>query len=723
MRHRKDDGSVFTLAEVIRKAKAWETSASLNAHVIEAQKTAEQVNFTAKNERSRSRTEPEASASGSASQSRRGCGFCGGDNHSRRLCPASKPGVVCYHCFGRNHFASVCRSSKNRYKSQWVSSCGRPDAKGGKSSHIAHAVELESSCEDRDAVGGAQYALSLDYVNQAVHAVSNNPKKVFVTLALSLHSKRFTDVTFQVDTVATCNTIPYDLFRRLATDCDLRKSSSTLVSYAGESIKPRGKVDLICDTGTKRFDVLSFEVVNLPGKPALLGLSDSMRLSLISFDERRVHSASANSQAAEMYSMLSGGGPLTKEYILQRKKETFEGLGCLGQPVTLILDPHVKPVHAPVHRIPVGKREKVKEKLDEMVAAGKLTPVDEPTDWCSNMTVVEKVKPDGSVKLRLCLDPSQTLNKAVVIPKHTVPTLEEILPRLSAKKHKCFSIFDALDGFTQVPLDDKSSFYTTMQTPWGRYRWLRLPYGVSSAPEEFQRRIQEALDGLNGIANIADDILCFGLGDTWDEAEAEHDRHLLALLERAGQRNLKLNPSKIQFKLPKISFMGHEFTEQGVLPDPAKVEAISQMPQPRDKKALQRFLGMINYLSPFCPALSSIIHPLYNLTHNDVPFVWSAVHSTAFRQATELVSSAPCLAYFDLRKPITLQVDASETGLGGALLQPDSTGKLQPVAFMSCQLKLNEALWAQIEKEALAICAALCEVGPMAIRKKHHSPH
>ena len=70
-----------------------------------------------------------------------------------------------------------------------------------------------------------------------------------------------------------------------------------------------------------------------------------------------------------------------------------------------------------------------------MVAAGKLIPVDKPTDWCSNMRVVEKVQPDGSVKLRLCLDPSQTLNKAVVIPKHTVPTLEEILPRLSAKKN------------------------------------------------------------------------------------------------------------------------------------------------------------------------------------------------------------------------------------------------------------------------------------------------
>ena len=97
-------------------------------------------------------------------------------------------------------------------------------------------------------------------------------------MALSLHGKRFTDVAFQVDTAATCSTIPYDLLRRLARDCDL--CTSTLVSYAGESIKPSGKLDLICDTGTKRFDVLSFEVVNLPGKPALLGLSDSMRPSL-----------------------------------------------------------------------------------------------------------------------------------------------------------------------------------------------------------------------------------------------------------------------------------------------------------------------------------------------------------------------------------------------------------------------------------------------------------
>ena len=130
------------------------------------------------------------------------------------------------------------------------------------------------------------------------------------------------------------------------------------------------------------------------------------------------------------------------------------------------------------------------------------------------MPVVERVKLDGSMKVCLCLDPSQTINKAIQVPKYTVSTFDEIIPRRSSKHHKCFSILDALDGFTQVPIDDKFSILMSMQTPWGRYRWLRLPYGISSALEEFQSRIQEALGGLDGVVNIADDIFLLGLGDT-----------------------------------------------------------------------------------------------------------------------------------------------------------------------------------------------------------------
>ena len=128
--------------------------------------------------------------------------------------------------------------------------------------------------------------------------------------------------------------------------------------------------------------------------------------------------------------------------------------------MSFVLDPKVQPVHAPIHRIPVAKRERVKKKLDEMVKMKKLIKVEEPTDWCSNMTVVEKVRENGEVKTRICLDPSQTVNKAIIRPKYVIPTLQELLPELSKKAHKCFTIVDALDGFTQVQLDEQSSFAT-----------------------------------------------------------------------------------------------------------------------------------------------------------------------------------------------------------------------------------------------------------------------
>ena len=120
----------------------------------------------------------------------------------------------------------------------------------------------------------------------------------------------------------------------------------------------------------------------------------------------------------------------------------------------------------------------------------------------------------------------------------------------------------------------------------------------------------------------------FGLGDTQEEADLDHDNNLLAFLERAKARGLKLNPSKIQFKLDAISFMGHKITQDGISVDDAKVKAITELPRPDNKKAVQRFLGMVNYLNSFCPSLSTVIHPLHQIVKHDFAFNWSdaAIH-------------------------------------------------------------------------------------------------
>ena len=141
-------------------------------------------------------------------------------------------------------------------------------------------------------------------------------------------------------------------------------------------------------------------------------------------------------------------------------------------------------------------------------------------------------------KIRICLD-SKDLNKGIRRPKYQLPTLEEVLPKLS--KTKVFTTLDAKDGFYQITLDKRSSKLTTFWTPFGRYRYLRMPFGVNAAPEEFECKLQEHLSDLNGVDILRDDILVSGSGDTIEEANADHDANLTRLLQRAHKVNLKFN--------------------------------------------------------------------------------------------------------------------------------------------------------------------------------------
>ena len=217
-------------------------------------------------------------------------------------------------------------------------------------------------------------------------------------------------------------------------------------------------------------------------------------------------------------------------------------------------------------------------------------------------------------------------------------------------------------------------------------------------------RLKTALEGLDGIVCIADDILVFGEGNDYAVAERDHDRRFVALMERCHHKNIKLNPQKPQFKLKKVKFMGTILTDQGMKPDSDKVAAITQLPTPQDKPALLRFIGMVNYLSPFCANLNSEIQPLRMLTQEVVPFIWSDARDQAFNKAKQVIASVPVLAYYDLRKPVIFQTDASDYAVGGALPQPNNKGYLQPVAFTSSSMNPSEQRYSQIEKECLAMC-------------------
>ena len=192
-----------------------------------------------------------------------------------------------------------------------------------------------------------------------------------------------------------------------------------------------------------------------------------------------------------------------------------------------------------------------------------------PTDWISSMVVVAKPK-----KICTCLDP-QELNKVIQLPKYQMPTLEELLPKLC--KAKIFSTLDAKDGFFQISLDEASSKLTTFWTPFGRHRYLQMPFGVSLAPEEFESTLQEKQAGLEGVEVIRDDIIVMGFGETQEQAVRNHDENLLKLLERERKVNRRLNSKKMELRKPEVKFMGHIISKEGLKPDPAKVKAAEEI--------------------------------------------------------------------------------------------------------------------------------------------------
>ncbi|XP_035700303.1 uncharacterized protein K02A2.6-like [Branchiostoma floridae] len=318
-----------------------------------------------------------------------------------------------------------------------------------------------------------------------------------------------------------------------------------------------------------------------------------------------------------------------------------------------------------------------------------------PTPWVSSLVTVRK--PSG--KLRICIDP-RDLNEALKRSHYPAPTIEDIIPELS--KAKVFSVLDAKNGYWQVALDEESSVLTTFNTPSGRYKWKRLPFGIKSSPEEFQRRLDQTLEGLAGVKPVVDDILVWGEGETLAEATSDHDRNLRSLMQRCRERNLKLNPDKVKLREQEVPFHGHLITSQGLKLDPSKVTAITKMPRPTDAQGVQRLIGFVTYLAKFLPKLSDICEPLRKLTVKDSEFVWLDAHEKILETLKKMVSTAPVLKYYDKTEELTLQTDASSTGLGAAIMQNG-----QPVAYASRALTDSETRYAQIEKEMLSVVFGL----------------
>ncbi|KAK2704503.1 hypothetical protein QYM36_016785 [Artemia franciscana] len=277
---------------------------------------------------------------------------------------------------------------------------------------------------------------------------------------------------------------------------------------------------------------------------------------------------------------------------------------------------------------------------------------------------------------------------AIKRPHHPMPTFDEAVLKHSGAKY--FTKLDARHGYWSLELDEESSELTTFNTPYGQYKFKRMPFGLISAQDEFQRRMEEAFEGIRGFSVIVDDIIISG------RTNEEHDSNVHSALIRARKKCVKLNLQKCVFKSDSIPYSGHIISEAGIHPDPRKVQALKEMRIPSTKDELQTVLGMMNYLARYIPNLSSLNQPLRKLS-NQREFKWEEEHNSAFTNIKESICDS--LSFLDPTSGnIELQVDASNFGLGATILQNGKT-----VSFASRSLNRTEQNYSQIEKELYAI--------------------
>ncbi|CAB4011562.1 Transposon Ty3-I Gag-Pol poly [Paramuricea clavata] len=566
------------------------------------------------------------------------CNWCGHERHDRKVCPARS--VTCNKCKKKGHYQAVCQSKPSFSKS---------------------VNEVNKSLgEDQVLFLGEINGESNDSWTAQIGVNGHNTK-------LNGHNTKF-----KLDTGASVcvlsDSVPW------LEGITLEKPQQTLRGPGGSKLKVMGTFMATMKYRQSKVQELVYVIRNQPC--SLLSKKVCVQLGLVKLND--------------VGEVIQSPPDFRKEF-----PGLFEGLGKLKTEhhITLCDDATPFCLYNP-RKVPHPLIPKVEAELQSMLKQNVISPVTVPTEWCSGMVCVPK--PNG--KVRICVDLTQ-LNKAVKREIHPMPSVDESLSKLG--QGKVFSKLDANSGFWQVPLDEQSRLLTTFITPFGRFCFNRLPFGICSAPEIFQRTMSGILKGLDGTICQMDDVLIGG------KDQVQHDERVRAALRRVQDAGLTLN-EKCEFSKESIKFLAHVIDDLGIHIDPDKTTAIAKFPTPKNVTELQRFLGMVNHVGKFVPRLADLNEPLRQLLHKDAVWRWEIAHQTAFLRIKEVLMSSEVLARYDPRKETIVAADASAIGVGAVLIQIQEDGDRRPVYYASRTLSETEKRYAVIEKEALAATWA-CE--------------
>ena len=340
--------------------------------------------------------------------------------------------------------------------------------------------------------------------------------------------------------------------------------------------------------------------------------------------------------------------------------------------------------------LPLHQQQDVKDHIESLLKQDIIRPSRSP--WSAPIVVV--CKPDGSIQL--CVD-YRKLNDITTKDAFPMPRIDDAIDAMRGANY--FTTLDLASGYWQVRLDDDAQEKAAFATSFGFYQWSCMPFGLCNAPATFQRLMYTVLHDL--IPHVClvylDDIIIFS------SSLQEHLVRLRAVLERLRDAGLKLKPSKCSLAQTSVKYLGHLFSAAGVVPDPAKIAAVSTWPAPTTVTQVRQFLGFVTYCRRFIQDFAKIATPLYAITKKQATFSWSPDAAKAFRKLIDCLTSHPTLAFPNTDRPFILDTDASDFALGAVLSQLDDNGQEHPLAYASKSLSSSQQKYTTTKKELLAV--------------------
>ena len=353
------------------------------------------------------------------------------------------------------------------------------------------------------------------------------------------------------------------------------------------------------------------------------------------------------------------------------------------------------------YRVPFALQEELRKQLAELEDANIIEKSNSHVSF--PLLMIKKKNPSNDPKQqrwRLVVD-YRNLNKHLKYPRYKLPIINHVLENLRGSAY--FTTLDLSSSFWQIALKTEDRDMTTFSTPFGNFRYITLPQGLSASPETFTQLADQILAPISdlNIANFIDDF-CIS-----SQTVPQMLHKLRKLFERFREFGLTLNPEKCSFLLPEIKFLGHTLNAVGIRPVDENIRKITDFPTPNTVKKVRRFLGMAAYYRRHIKHFSEISASLTNLTRKNQKFKWSAEAQEAFDTLKERLSQPPILIHPDFNKEFILSCDSSDIALGAYLGQKDNSDIIRPIAYFSKKLNMAQRKYTIFEKELLSVVEAI----------------